>query len=258
MELFHYLDELRFNLYEKEIIVFLSSIDYADAKKICKHANIPQGRIYSVLEDLQKKGFVSLLPGSPKRYQLKDIKLSLKLYLENKKAELDQKIKEIEEIELKPKAFSLDEDKTSVNSFSGRDEHMNQVRRFRETAKKEIIQTASTFIGTFATRLSLRRTLERGVKVKIIILEANKKNKFNIETGLKYGAEIRENKHIKGFSMMMKDSDEAMFSAHSYENKEERTVICSRNEGLILALRKTFDEFWEKATPITLKDLNKI
>jgi len=39
---------------------------------------------------------------------------------------------------------------------------------------------------------------------------------------------------------MIKDSDEAIFSAHNYENKEERTSICSRNKGLIIALKKHF------------------
>jgi len=258
MELFQYLDSLRLTLYEKEIIVYLSSVELADAKTICKKAKIPQGRIYSVLDDLQNKGFVITIPGKPKKYQIKDVKESLRFYLNNKKQELDEKIESIQLIDLKPKTFNESEHQSSVTTFTGRKEHLNQVIRFREIAKKEIIQTAPLFIGTFSTRLSLRRVLERGVKVKIIIMDVNKKNKPNIETGLKYGAEIRLNKHIKGFSMIIKDATEAMFSAHSYENKEEKTAICSRNKGLLIALKKTFSEFWEKAKPITLKDLEKI
>lgn len=258
MELFQYLDKLRLTLYEKEIIVYLSSIDLATANNICKNAKIPQGRIYSVLNDLQKKGFVLTIPGKPKKYQIKNIKESLEFYLEKKKAELNEKVEQIKDLELKPKSYNIQENEPSVKILSGREEHLNEVIRFRESAKKELLQTAPSFIGTFATRLSLRKALEINKKIKIIIFEINSRNKVNIETSLKYGAEIRVSKSISGFSMMIKDSNEAMFSAHSYENKEERTAICSRNKGLIFALKNTFLNLWNKAKPVTLKDLKKI
>ena len=258
MELFQYLDSLRLTLYEKEIIVYLSSVDLATANLICKNAKIPQGRIYSVLNDLQKKGFVFTIPGKPKRYRIKDIKESLEFYLEKKKSELGEKVEQIKSIELKPKSYNIQENEPSVKILGGREEHLNEVIRFRDSAKKELLQTAPSFIGTFATKLSLRKMLEKNIKTKIIIFEINSKNKSNIETGLKYGAEIRVNKSISGFSIMIKDFDEAMFSAHKYENKEERTVICSRNKGLISALENTFLNLWNEAKPVTLKDLKKI
>jgi HTH-type transcriptional regulator, sugar sensing transcriptional regulator len=255
MELIQYLDRLKLTLYEKEIIAYLSSIDFADAKTICKKANIPQGRIYSVLDELQKKGFVLTIPGKPKKYQIKDIKESIKFYLEKRKAELDEKIEKIKLIELKPKSINIQENKASVTTFRGREEHLNQLTKFRQIAKKEIIQTAPSFIGTFSTKLSFRKALERGIKIRVIISKITSKNKNNIEIGLKFGAEIRLNKKIAGFSMMVKDSDEAIFSAHNYDDQEERVTIYSRNAGLISALKKTFAEFWKNATPITLKDL---
>lgn len=255
MELIQYLDRLKLTLYEKEAILYLSRVNLADAKAVYKNTKIPQGRIYSVLKELQKKGFVITIPDKPKRYQIKDIK-KLEFYLQKRKATLDEKIEEINSIELKPKSYNVQESEPSVRIFNGREEHLNQVIRFRETTKKEIIQIAPSFIGTFPTRLSLRKVLERKRKIRIIIQEVNSKNKKNIEIGLKYGAEIKVNKEIKGFSIMIKDSDEAIFSAHNYENKEERTSICSRNKGLIIALKKTFFELWKNGIPITLKDLD--
>lgn len=255
MELIQYLDRLKLTLYEKEVILYLSSVDFADAKTIYKEAKIPQGRIYSVLDELQKKGFVIAIPGKPKRYQIKAVKESLKFYLQKRKAELDEKIEKINSIELKPKSYHISENKPSINMYKGKDEHFNAIIKIRDSAKKEILQTASTFKGTFATNLSLKKALQKGVKIKIIILNITEKSKKNIRTCLEHGGEIRKNNTIKGLSIMIKDSIELLLGVAYYKKDPERIMISSQNPALINTLKQTFENLWKESTPITLKDL---
>ena len=67
------------------------------------------------------------------------------------------KITDVNHLELKPKSFNPDVNAPSVNLLTGRDEHLNAVIAFRNTAKKELLQMAPNFIGSFATTLSLQK-----------------------------------------------------------------------------------------------------
>ena len=84
MQLTQFIDELDFNRYEKEVIVFLVSVNNAGADVIYKNTRIPKGRIYSVLNSLIEKGIVKLIPTSPKKYLIENVKESLENYLKKK------------------------------------------------------------------------------------------------------------------------------------------------------------------------------
>ena len=81
MDLVQFIDKLDLNCYEKEIILFLASIDNAEAKTIYKNTKVPQGRIYSVLNNLVQKNLIKIIPTSPKKYKIENVKDSLKMYL---------------------------------------------------------------------------------------------------------------------------------------------------------------------------------
>ena len=121
MQLTQFIDELDFNRYEKEVIVFLVSVNNAGADVIYKNTRIPKGRIYSVLNSLIEKGIVKLIPTSPKKYLIENVKESLENYLKSKKNSLNKQIQIIEKIELQPKLFSLEKNAPSVYTFTGRE-----------------------------------------------------------------------------------------------------------------------------------------
>ena len=60
MQLAQFLDQMDFNRYEKEVILFLAGVDHAEAQKIYKGTKIPKGRIYSILESLKEKNILWL------------------------------------------------------------------------------------------------------------------------------------------------------------------------------------------------------
>ncbi|MGV8168726.1 MAG: TrmB family transcriptional regulator, partial [Candidatus Nanoarchaeia archaeon] len=233
MELSVFLDRLKLNRYEKDIILFLSGIDHAGAGEIYKNTKVPKGRIYSVLNDLVQKGFVNVIPTSPKKYRIEDTKASLKKYLEAQIANANKQIHEIDAIDSFSKKFNLDKHAPSVYYFTGREEHLNALLSLRNRAKNRMLQMAPLFIGTYSSNRALYSALERKVKVKIIIKEITKENRNNIRECLKLGAEIRIHKSEKLISCLIKDRDEFILGMDDYRNKEERLSILSRNEGLI-------------------------
>ena len=102
MMLLQFIEGLNLNKYEKEIILFLSEVSSATANQVYKNTKVPQGRIYSVLNQLKEKQIIEVMPTSPKKYLIKDIKLVLKNYLKGKQEELEQKIRLVNKIETKP------------------------------------------------------------------------------------------------------------------------------------------------------------
>lgn len=242
---------LGFTLYEKQAILYLSSVDSSNAIGICKKANIPQGRIYSVLNNLKTKGIVTVAPTKPKQYKIDDIKVSLQTYLQRRKLEINEKISQVDSIVLKTKSITFAAP-VSVTYFTGREEHLNALIAVRNSAKKEILQIAPLFIGTFASRLSLQKALQRGVKVKILIPKITADNKDKVKMGIKYGAEIRQLNSPELLSLTIKDGEEFLLGIEDYTKKEERIVIFSRSKSLLEAFKQTFFRLWKKAKKVEL------
>lgn len=258
MKLLEFLEKLDLNLYEREVIVYLSSVDVADAKLIYDSVKVPQGRIYSVLQDLRKKGFIEVIPTSPKKYQIKDIKKSLKRFLKNEQLELKDKLDNLSKLKIELKTKTLKENPPSVNFFTGKVEHIDAIASLRDNAKKELLQIAPRFEGNFASMISLKRALKRKVKVNIIILRITDGNKKQIKAGLESGAEIRSLDYPPDhelLSFVIKDSSEFLAVIQDYQKKEKRMAIFSRNKPMLSILKDSFDKYWKEAKSISMKDL---
>ncbi|NQU99011.1 hypothetical protein HQ533_06125 [Candidatus Woesearchaeota archaeon] len=256
MSLANFLDKLKLNSYEKEIIVYLALVDNSNAHTIYKNVRVPKGRIYSVLQELIEKNIVKIIPTSPKKYEIRNVKKTLKEYLTRKQTELEKKKEEVEELELEPKKFLLDKKAPSVNLFTGREEHLEAATSLREHAKKEILQIAPLFIGTFASNLSLYKALKRGVKAKAIIPAVTDKNRKKTKEALKHGCEVRISESEKMMSMLIIDSEEFLLGVNRHGHQEERLTIYSRNKAILETMKETFLKLWEEAKPISKKELD--
>lgn len=252
MELPQYLDSLDFNSYQKKVILFLSGIDSASAQQIIKGSAVPQGRIYEVLNTLNKKGLIQVHPGAPKLFSIKNVKESLSNYLTAKKIKIDEEISELKELDLKPKTY-LKESTPSVEVILGREEHLHKVIEFRNSAQKELLQIAPSFVGTFASSLALEKALQRGIKVKVITYAITPENKKMVRTLLENGGELRILPAKDLLVLQIKDREELILGMHG--EKEERTLIYSRNKALLETLIETFDKMWTSAKIVNIKNL---
>ena len=71
------LSELGFNAYERSVIAQLSTVDTSRATTLVQRSGVPQGRIYAILEGLRAKGIVRVVPTTPKRYAIDDLRTAL-------------------------------------------------------------------------------------------------------------------------------------------------------------------------------------
>jgi|SRR3989344_474779 len=252
MELTQFIDGFDLTSYEKEVILFLASINNANANTIYKNTKVPQGRIYSVLTSLIEKGFVKTIPSHPKRYMIDDIKESLQNYLERKRETIIRDIEKVESLEVKPKLFHLDKNAPSVYTFSGREEHLTALMSLRNQARNGLLQIAPLFDGTFASNRSIYNALKRGVRLKVIVRNITSSNKKNIKECLKLGAAVRclDSPDLNYF--LIRDGEEFILGLEDYKNKEERLSLYSKNKGLLTVLKNYFDKLWKEAKPVKI------
>lgn len=248
MDLELFLNHLSLDKYSKAALVFLSSIDSASATSIVKNAQIPQGRVYSVLNSLKQKGLVSLIPEKPKKYTANNIKKRLENYLVEQQSFLEEKKSLVSSISLNPAIIT--ENKRSLVFYSGRTEHMRARALLRDAAKKEIIMMAPLFVGSFSTNLSKIRALERGVKMRVLVYKVTPENNSIINECLKRGAKVRATGKPEMVSMLIKDGEELLLGVHNYKNNEERATVQSQSKDLINALMVYFEKEWVNAKPI--------
>jgi sugar-specific transcriptional regulator TrmB len=239
MHLSQILDNLKLTKYEKEAILFLSSVDVAEAKQIYKKTTIPKGKIYFTLEILANKGIVQIIPMSPKKYQIKNIKKSLEFYIKQKEAKLEEKRELVSNLTLKPKTHQF-HNTPSVQIFTGREEHLNILASARESTKKKILQISPLFIGTYSSNKSLYNALDRGVKLKVITLKVRDKNKKHIQTCIDKGAKIRFLNSPELFSCAILDQKEFLLGVQDHTNKEKRLTMLSRNRAILKVLNDTY------------------
>lgn len=250
MDLATFLDDLELNKYEKNVILYLSTVDSADAKTLCKNTKVPTGRIYSVLQQLKQQGFVDVIPTKPKKYVIKDIKISLTKFLNSKRTGLKERLNQVASLELKPKTLNLNKKDPSVHMLSGRQEHLDSITSFRHSAKKELLQIAPVFVGSFASKLSLKKALQRGVSVKIIIKSLTAANTKNVRDCIANGGHVSQLNSPDLLSLLIKDSSEFLLGVENHLNSEERLTLYSRNPSLLNNLEKTFYDMWKKAKPV--------
>jgi sugar-specific transcriptional regulator TrmB len=63
-----YLHEMGLSDYEADAYIALLSEETGTAKEVATVADIPQSRVYDILEKLETKGFVVIQPGRPKKF----------------------------------------------------------------------------------------------------------------------------------------------------------------------------------------------
>ncbi|MBU0472333.1 MAG: hypothetical protein KKF65_06915, partial [Nanoarchaeota archaeon] len=139
----------------------------------------------------------------------------------------------------------------SVNIMTGRAEHLNAIALIRNGAKKELLQIAPSFIGNMKSKVTLKRVLDRGVSVKVIISKRTKENYEMIKNCIENKGEVRELDYAT-ISMLIRDSKDFLLGVQDKDNKEERMTLFSKNKGLLIILKEAFYKMWDQAKIITL------
>ena len=242
------------NRYEKEVIMYLSSVESANADTIYKNTCVPKGRVYSVLKSLIHEQIVNVIPTSPKNYTIDDVKERLYSYIERKRTLLEQTKQELTSLSLEEKNWSPPVGTPTVYTFSGRDEQLNALVTLRTRVKKSMIQIAPIFDGTYSSNLSLYKALERGVQFQVIVRKVTKGNQKNIAECVRLGAKVKTLDSDDLIYFLLCDKKECILGLEDFTKKEERLCVYLKQQSLLRVLEEYFAKVWKKAKTASLHE----
>ena len=85
--------------YESKIYAALVMLQVGSARDIHELTGIPRGRVYEILADLTKKGYIGVIQGSPTRYRVLDISRTFERIKKDTLGSIDEIRQMLEEIE---------------------------------------------------------------------------------------------------------------------------------------------------------------
>ncbi|RLF14876.1 MAG: hypothetical protein DRJ66_05280 [Thermoprotei archaeon] len=255
------LRELGFSEYEASVYVALLDLGEATADEISKLSGVPLPRVYTVLDDLIRKGFVDVTIGRPKRYFLIDPNEALDRFIEGKKREMEEELRKIkltcEEFKrlIEPKYIRI---RYKINpeelllALPDLKVAEAKSREIMEEAKREILIMSHTF--SWASRIMdvLERAInERGVDVKVL-MSISPLTEDTVKRLREIGAKVK--KHPAGWYPVrgtVVDRKAAVFVIWASRPSSGVGHIYrphyTENMGLVRLLVDVFEKYWSES-----------
>ncbi len=243
MKVEEFVEELKLNKYKKAIYLWLLKVNSSSAKEICDRTEVPYGKIYETLNEMEKGGLISIIPTEPKTYKALNPKIAFKFVLEKEKEKIEERLQKIPLLEkteeIKKSIFD-----TELLVLKGREKYMQMLKEIVERTKEEF----SLIPGTYTTpimpvRLAFIRMLKKRKKLKMIIRGINNKNKEYVKERTDLGAKVKFNT-LKGLRLAIKDADEVLLSIVDPETKD-RISIYTTNKQFANSMKYLFDSLWK-------------
>jgi sugar-specific transcriptional regulator TrmB len=156
--------------YEARIYATLVILGPSKAGEIAKESGVPRPRVYDVLKELHKKGFVDVSEGNPHYFKAID--------LEKAVASLrDEYLKSAEEVIRKLKSYQEErkEEWSPIWYLQGEWNIKSNVENLAESAEKEFMSALVDGKLGLKFKKALEIAKHKGLDVKIVLLEKNKR-----------------------------------------------------------------------------------
>ena len=253
-----------FTDYEAKAYCVLITQELVTATDLSKLAEIPQGRIYSILSSLQEKGFCNVFPGRVKKFRAVDPKSAFTDLIEKQK----QSVVELETLETEmSEIFDNKVGNTSpLDYIQILTSKQSQVQKFEDLIKRTDSKLYSFNKKPYATGFSrkpeeihkdsqaLRSCIKRGVSVRAMFEEEIE----NIEPFVQMldyyesiGEEVRIHKSLP-LKMLLSDNDIAMVSMRNNDvSRFKLTSLVVEHTDLTYAFNNLFDFYWNQGITLS-------
>lgn len=243
------LDQVGLSKNEIKVYLALLELDQASATPILRKANIPNSKIYPVLEKLMKKGLASyVIKNNVKYFQASDPKNLIDILNNKEKQIFDQKkeiTKLIERIETKRKFAKEKQEAIIYEGFEGVKAAFNDILQSLEKGKEYLVFTLGQELETKELKLFFsnyhQKRIERGIRVKLI---ANKEIKKIFSKYHKFkGMQIKYLKLQLPTGIFIYNDKVMTFV---WENKPAAFVITSKTNAE--RYKRFFEAMWKTAS----------
>ncbi|MBI4049225.1 MAG: hypothetical protein HY395_00180 [Candidatus Doudnabacteria bacterium] len=223
-----------------KIYSFLEDGKSRTAKDIGKQLNIFPNAVYRAIRQLLELGFVRELEGYPIKYQAKSATDAMELYSLIMKQNFQDAFN--------AKNTHSNEKGLNMSFITTRKELLEQTKRDAEHTKNTFDHIVSGHEIPADSILAYKKSLERGVKIRIIVHQMPQKQM--IESWKRMGVEIRYYPDIQGRIFIF---DKRIIYFTSYNPKKKQEAIGMRFEypPFALLMDELFEQKWKLGKTLT-------
>lgn len=253
-----YLQEMGLSEYEAATYVGLLAGGTSTAKEVAERADVPQSRVYDVLDTLNTKGFVVVQEGRPKKFGPVEPGQAVSQFRDFKRREHVRKLEEIQGLgdhfldAIEDREYGNDgADEVDISwSYPNRHHILEKLERLAESAESEIlmITTPESFerIANHHAEL-LAAKHERGVEIRALIsddrdLDPAVRNRTTELIEMRFVQDIR--------GRLYTYDGESILLAFRALNDDGYVGISTTSPHLYATLSQLFELLWEDGEPV--------
>jgi sugar-specific transcriptional regulator TrmB len=267
------LRQLGLSEYETKACMVLVKFGASDANKISSVGNIPLPRVYDTMENLARRGLISISKSRPQTFSIINMKRFFEIIKLDEKKKIENKINTIDQVSSKffkavsamPK-MKYESPDDALLTLTKRSANVEEIwNRLHDETKKEFLVFAGDVSWINRRAREIKNITKKGVSYKIIWFKCTKEVMPNIRKAIRMGAEMRcidefsndlrciisDSNKIYLIQKLLKPGVDISVRTGALWNEEfanyTGTLITSRT--IANVFRGYFYFLWEKATP---------
>lgn len=247
--------------YESKVYTSLVFLGTSKAGTISKDSDVPQSKIYEVLEQLMEKQLVQVFNGRPKEFRAVEPEFALKNLLENKTRKIDQLKKKIDDISDFLKPIKKEETLSGIWTTKGEKfrEFFNKTGEMLRRSEEYVYAITRDFSRSSNMAGEIKRCLSRGVRIRVIGMESvNKRNYYKAKWYQDQGIDLRIFETKVHPRIVVVDGKEILMRLDYEPKKRKRfrfSSLWSEDPSLVNVMDSYVKNMWESAKAI---DFDKI
>lgn len=266
------LQDIGLNAYEAATYLSLLKYGVSEANILCRDAEVPYGKIYTVLEALAGKGFVEIQTSRPKKFRAVDPAIALDFYFGKRKIEFEREIEilkgSIEEAKQALRSVPTQKLKDEVFWTTAITE--SEIEKFVLSIYGEVRRSVRVIPPAIGLPVvsnllpEILKAIDRGVKIRLLIAPRYVSlAPFFLSQGeealekVKKGMEIRVVHNFSSCFGVVDDSAVVLFQLHPREKDRILSVVKIWDTGLAKNLGEEFDSLWNWGEQLDLEKLSE-
>lgn len=266
------LRDLGLSEYEARAYRALLDDSPSTAKELSRSSNVPMGRVYDVLKDLERRGLTrSQAASRPKKYVAVEPEAALDRLLDAKREELDEQESQYEAA-VKELEGDLDATTPTEEGFwtaaVGPKESVDLLIERLDTATDRVITVAGGptpqfDVGEYGDEVTaaLQRALERGAEV-LVLLDPDLIQTLPNAVLKRYekqlidhpGFEVRTTARVSGSFHLIDGVESCIEVPNPLTPREPFAMLDLKDREFTADVRETFDPRWADAEPLTVTE----
>ena len=244
--------------YEAKVYIALISLGPSRAGKLSAESDIPQSKIYDVLNSLSMKEAIEIYPGRPNEYKAVTPNVFLKTMLENRERDLvslREKLKVLNNITTQKDSDVI----SGVWTFKGKDwiEFFDRVSEMLDRSKKYVYAVTRDYSRSSRLVDAAKLCIKRGIKLRVIGLEKlNDENFMKAKYYQTLGIDLRLFETKLHPRIVVSDGKEVLIRLDKDPNRKDQfrfDSLWSQDLSLTKVMDSYVKSVWEKAEPISFK-----